>query len=136
MQYFVFFRLPRLVLDTVKLKVRYQKHAVGFLEAKADNLEHVASYMNETFGKPITGSKSKLNSRITIVTPPVIHTLSEYKSIKGVRSHYCYLIQPNSVDVYYRRYTCTSCDQCKNLQFLQCTNTSRGSWKKTKKLHK
>ena len=52
------------------------------------------------------------------------------KSIKGVRSHYCYLMQADTDYIYYRRYTCTSCIQCKNLKFLKCINPTRGKWKK------
>ena len=85
--------------------------------------------MNENFCKPMSG-KAKLNSRTTIVTEPVVHTLSPYESIKGVRSHYCYYIVPNSKIIYFRRYTCISCEECKRLNFLKCTNTRCGSWKK------
>ena len=48
--------------------------------------------MNESFCKPVSGEKTNLNSRMTLVTPPVEHFLSPYESIKGVRSHYCYYI--------------------------------------------
>ena len=88
--------------------------------------------MNETFGTHVTGDKARLKFRVTIVTPPVEHVLSEYKSITGVREHYCYYIQPNCEFVYFRRYTSTTCIKCKNLKFLKCINTSRGSWKKAK----
>ena len=88
--------------------------------------------MNKTFGKPVTGDKARLNSRITIVTPPVVHQLSEYESLSGMRSHYCYLVQPNCEFIHFRRYTCTTCEKCKELKFLECVNTSCGSWKKWK----
>ena len=111
-------------------EVRYYKHAVGFLGVKADDLNEVASYMNDTFGAPVTGDKARLNSRKTLVTPSVEHVLSEYKSLKGMRENYCYLIKPHSSCIYFRRYTCTSCIKCKHLEFLKCVNTSRGKWKK------
>ena len=52
--------------------------------------------MNKTFYKPVSDDSARLNERKTFVTPSVVHTLSEYKSIEGVRSHYCYLIILNS----------------------------------------
>ena len=113
-------------------EVRYTKHVAGFLGVKADDLHEVAAYMNDTFGVPVTGDKARLNSRKTIVTPSVEHVLSEYKSLKGMRENYCYLIQPNCPWVYFRRYTCTTCMKCKDLDFLHCVNPSRGRWKKTK----
>ena len=105
---------------------------MGDLGAGADDLVLVAAHMNENFGLPVTGDKARLNSRKTIVTPPVEHFLSEYKSIEGVRSNYCYLVQPNCSYIHYRRYTCTSCVKCKELKFLECVNNTRGSWKKAK----
>ena len=113
-------------------EVRYSKHAAGFLGVKADDLHEVAAYMNDTFGVPVTGDKARLNSRKTIVTPSLEHVLSEYKSLKGMRGNYCYLIQPNCSWGYFHRYTCTTCMKCKDLDFLHCVNPSRGRWKKTK----
>ena len=80
----------------------------------------------------VSGEKTNLNSRMTLVTSPVEHFLSPYESIKGVRSHYCYYIIPNSDVIYMRRYTCVSCKFCKELEFLKCTNKGCGSWKKVK----
>ena len=97
-----------------------------------DDLHEVAAYMNDTFGVPVTGDKARLNSRKTIVTPSLEHVLSEYKSLKGMRENYCYLIQPNYSWGYFHRYTCTTCMKCKDLDFLHCVNPSRGRWKKTK----
>ena len=112
-------------------EVRYYKHAVGHLDTKADDLHAVTAYMNEHFSLPITGEKARLSLRKTIVTPSVVHTLSEYKSLVGMRSHYCFYIQPNSPFVNFRRYSCTTCVKCKDLDFLNCINPSRGSWKET-----
>ena len=70
--------------------------------------------------------------RKTIVTLSIDHIFSEYKSLKGMRKNYGYLIQPNSHWIYFRRYTCTTCFKCKDLDFLNCVNPSRGAWKKTK----
>ena len=81
-------------------EVRYQKYAAGVLGEKPDDLDCVATYMNDTFAKPVSGDRARFNSRTTIVTPPVVHTLSEYKSLTGVREHYCYYIQPNCEYVY------------------------------------
>ena len=64
------------------------------------------------------------------MTPSVVHNLSDYQSIKGVRSHYCYLIIPNSPFIWFRRYTCTTCNKCKALDFLNCVNKRCGKWKK------
>ena len=72
------------------------------LEADADDLEKVAVFMNKTFCKPVSGDSARLNERKTFVTPSVVHTLSEYKSIEGVRSRYCYLIIPNSAFIWFR----------------------------------
>ena len=105
---------------------------MAFLGVKADDLHAVAEYMNETFGTPVIGDKARLSSRKTIVTPSIDHIFSEYKSLKGMRENYCYLIQPNCHWVYFRRYTCTTCFKCKDLDFLNCVNPSRGAWKKTK----
>ena len=85
--------------------------------------------MNETFSKPVSGDSARLNERKTFVTPSVVHTLSEYESIKGVRSHYCYLIIPNSKFIWYRRNTCTPYVKCKALYFLNCINKRCGKWK-------
>ena len=109
---------------------RYKKHCVGTLEAGADDLEQVANFMNETFSKVVSGDSARLNERKPFVTPSVVHTLSEYESIKGVRSHYCYLIMPNSPFIWFRRYTCTTCVKCKALDFLNCINERCGKWKK------
>ena len=57
--------------------------------------------MNNTFGKPVIGSKARLSKRVTMVTPPVVHALSEYKSLGGMRSHYCFLIIPGSEFIYF-----------------------------------
>ena len=86
--------------------------------------------MNETFSTAVSGESARLNERKTFLTPSVVHTLSEYVSIKGVRSHYCYLIIPNSKFIWYRRYTCTTCVKCKALDFLNCTDKRCGKWKK------
>ena len=98
----------------------------------ADDLRSVTAYMNETFSKPIIGDQVRLNERKTIVTPSVVHKLSEVKSIQGVRSHYCYVVQSDTDYIYFRRYTCTSCVKCKNLEFLKCIQSysTRGTWKK------
>ena len=109
---------------------------VGHLEENADDLSSVATYMNATFSKPVSGEKTNLNSRTTIVTEPVEHFLSPYESIKGVISHYCYYIIPNSPFIYFRRYTCVSCEKCKKLNFLECTNTRCGTWQKAKIIKK
>ncbi len=90
-------------------EVRYQRHAVGFLGESADDLNKVAEYMNKEFCKPVTGNRARLNSRKTIVTPSVEHKLSEYKSIVGMRSQYCFYIKAHCSHIYYRRYTCTTC---------------------------
>ena len=90
------------------------------------NGSEVANFMNETFCKPVTGDSARLNERRTFVTPSAVHTLSEYQSIKGVRSHYCYLIIPNSPFIWFCRYTCTSCVKCKALDFLNCINERCG----------
>ena len=92
--------------------------------------------MNDTFSKPVSGGKVHLNSRTTIVTEPVVHTLSPYKSIVGVRSNYCYYVIPHSTFVHFRRYTCISCENCKKLDFLKCMNTRCGTWKKAKFIFK
>ena len=94
--------------------------------------ENTQIYMNDTFGVPVTRDKARLNSRRTIVNPSVEHVLSEYKSLNGLRENYCYLIQPNCPWVYFRKYNCTTCMKCKDLDFLNCINPSRGRWKKTK----
>ena len=86
--------------------------------------------MNETFNKAVSGDNARLNERKTFVTLSVVHVLSEYESIKGVRSHYCYLILPNSPFIWFRRYTCTTCAKCREMDFLDCTNKRCGTWKK------
>ena len=100
------------------------------MDADADDLEKVAAFMNKTFCKPVSGDSARLNERKTFVTPSVVHTLSEYKSIEGVRSHYCYLIIPNSPFICFRRYICTTCIKYKELDFLNCVNERCGKWKK------
>ena len=111
-------------------EVKYQRHEFGFLGDSADDLNKVADYIKKVFCKPVTGNRARLHSRKTTVTPSVEHKLSEDKSIVGMRSHYCFYTKAHCPHIYDRRYTCTACPQCKLLNFLECTNTTRGSWKK------
>ena len=108
---------------------RYKRHVVAKLEEKADDLASVCEEMNKTFGKSITGDKANMRNRYTILTPSVEHKLSEFKSIKGTRSNYCYYSRPNKKIFHKRRYLCGfQCKNCTDLDFLKCSNTSCGSW--------
>ena len=83
--------------------------------------------MNENFNS--RESKYQLDERITIVTPGVEHNLSRFDSIVNTKKSYCYLAIPGVNGIYYRRYLCMSCEKCKLLKFLECTNEYCGPWK-------
>ena len=67
--------------------------------------------------------------RRTIVTPPAEHYYSRYETIPGTKKAYAFLLIPGKYGVYYRRYICVSCNFCKKLDFLKCTNNYCGTWK-------
>ena len=70
-----------------------------------------------------------MRQRFTLLTPSVLHSLSEYKSIEGTRSNYCFYLQPNKKIFHKRRYWCGfQCENCVKLNFSKCTNISCGSW--------
>ena len=91
----------------------------------------VAEYFNEYFSKP----KSKLaemDERITFVTPPVVHQLNQHKSLHRqtrTTKSFSFLLEPSKRGVSYRRGFCMSCPSCKDLDFLKCSDKSKGQWK-------
>ena len=77
--------------------------------------------------------------RTTFVTPPVLHTLSEFKSIKDTRKSFCYMLKANHDHFYYRKYSCMTCDPCRTFRTDPFTNSVKcereeesGSWRKGK----
>ena len=106
----------------------YDRKAVNKLDNKADDLTEVCAYMNEHFSSPASNS-ARCKERLTFITPPVVHTLSEFKSIPKTRANHCFLVRPHCNDIEFRKYTCTSCEPCLTGNFLECTNIHCGSWK-------
>ena len=49
--------------------------------------------------------------------------------IVNTKKSYCYLAIPGVNGIYYRRYLFLSCEKCKLLKFLECTNEYCGPWK-------
>ena len=48
---------------------------------------------------------------------------------KGTKRCFYFLLDPSEEGVWYRRYTCVSCPSCIELDFLNCTDKSKGEWK-------
>ena len=106
----------------------YTKKCVALLDVKADDLKEVVVCMNNLIGTPSSES-SDISRRVTILTPAVSHVLSQWKSVPRTTAHFAYYITPDRADgVYYRRYCCHQCDQCKQLKFLACKNEYLGKW--------
>ena len=83
--------------------------------------------MNNNFSSPTTGDKANLRTRYTIVTPSVKHTLSEYKSIKGTRSHYCFYLRPDAAAFHKSRYWCGfQCKKCKEYKYVRILSVALG----------
>ena len=104
----------------------YKKNASVILGEKGHDMNNVAKMMNENFD---ASRKNGLHERITIVTPGVEHHYSRYESIPGTKKSDDFLLIAGTVGVYYRRYLCLSCVNCRNLEFLKCTNEYCGEWK-------
>ena len=86
---------------------------------------------------------SNIRKRYTMVTEPVLHTLSEYKSIAGTRSNYCYMLKPGNDYLMFRRYLCRSCENCRLMLTdpftgsVKCSREEKcGKWKKGKYVKK
>ena len=93
---------------------QYSRKCVKTLEGKATDLKVVAKTMNIYYGKP-SSSSSGINSRVTIVIPPVKHTLSKWISLPRTTNNYCYFITPEKASgVYVRRFRCGECSDCKS----------------------
>ena len=106
----------------------YSKSCILALESNANNLDSVARYMNEHFSRCVS-TKSTIHRRRTLVIPPQLHSLSLWDSIPQTTKNFCYFVSPtNSDGVYVRRYWCSGCSACANLNFLQCSNTQYGNW--------
>ena len=43
-------------------------------------------------------------------------------------SGFCFLLDPEKEGVWYRRYSCFSCSECRQIEFLKCTNVYAGKW--------
>ena len=68
--------------------------------------------------------------RITIESPSVKHVVSKWYSVPQTTTNFTYYLtrdRPNGV--YYRRYYCYSCEECKSLRFLLWENEHCGKWK-------
>ena len=84
--------------------------------------------MNEHHGKPVSHS-SDISTRTTLVIPGQYHTLSQWISIDGTTSNFCFFVKPDqSNGVFVRRYWCSGCPACKIMMFLECKNTTCGRW--------
>ena len=102
---------------------------MGTLEYDASDLMKVAEFMNKTYGKPST-NQADLSYRVTLVVPPVLHSLSEWNSIPRTTSNFCYFINPVKAEgVFVRRYWCGRCHACKIFDFVGCTEKEYGEWK-------
>ena len=71
----------------------------------------------------------RLRNRHTILVDSVKHNLSIWNYVKGTKRFFCYLLDPQLEDLWYRRYTCVSCARCLELYFLNCTHEGSGEWK-------
>ena len=87
--------------------------------------------------------ENEFSQRFTFVTEPVLHKLSEYRSIKGTRKHFCYMLKANAPCFYQRKYTCMRCKPCRTFKTDPFTSTVRceredkcGKWKKQKFVRK
>ena len=105
----------------------YKKGCVYALEIAAMKVEKVAEYFNMHFTKP-KSKLAKMDERKTYVTEPVIHTLSKFKSLPGTTKSFSFFLDPNKSGISYRRGFCISCDSCKDLDFLKCSDKSKGTW--------
>ena len=109
-------------------RCEYDRNCVGKIGVKAANMSEVANYFNTFFSKP-KHSCSKISERITLETPSVLHTLSQWESLPETTRHFCYLFLPSQPNkVYQRRYPCGTCNHCTSRQFLQCLDEYCGKW--------
>ena len=66
--------------------------------------------------------------RRTVYVDSVEHSLSIWDSVKGTKKCFCFLLDPKKEGVWYRRYSCFSCSECRQIEFLKCTNVYAGKW--------
>ena len=67
-----------------------------------------------------------LRKRRTVYVDSVEHSLSIWDSVKGTKKCFCFLLDPEKEGVWYRRYSCFSCSECRQMEFLKCTNVYAG----------
>ena len=87
-------------------------------------------------GIDVLNNKDEFRERFTFVTEPVLHTLSKFKSIKGTRKHFCYMLKAHSPCFYQRKYSCMRCKPCRSFKTVpfsgkvKCERESIcGKWK-------
>ena len=124
----------------------YYRHCVNQLKSMARSMAAVVEWFNANRAIPKAKRKeSRLKQRVYHhITKEEVHVRSPggpstWDSLKlngrlpCTRSNYCFLVtpstRPDDFGVWVRRYTCTSCDQCKQGNWLQCTNQACGAWK-------
>ncbi len=69
-----------------KREIRYKRG--GTLGVKPDDLNAVASFMNKTFGAPVTSDKARGVCRRAMSTTSVEHVLRKYQFLEGIRENY------------------------------------------------
>ena len=69
-----------------------------------------------------------LRKRRTVYVDSVEHSPSIWDSVKGTKNCFCFLQDPEKEGVWYRRYSCFSCSECRQIEFLKCTNLYAGKW--------
>ena len=103
-------------------------------------------FMNENHSEPYEHPQSgdkQFVKRYTFVTDPVLHTLSEYRSLKDTRKNFCYMLKAKSPCFYQRKYTCQRCKPCRSFKTDPFTDNVKcerekvcGKWKKQRFVRK
>ena len=84
--------------------------------------------MNENFKFPKNKDKTELEERVLIETKPIMHSLLKFQSLKDTNTSFSFLITPKQKKIPYRRYFCITCEECSKLNFLNCSDVSKGEW--------
>ena len=69
-----------------------------------------------------------LCKRRTVYVDSVEHSLSIWDSVKGTKKCFCFLLDPEKEGIWYLRYSCFSSSECRQIEFLKCTNVYAGKW--------
>ena len=78
---------------------------INELKDKTMDVENVVGYFNQNFCKP-KSNLAEMDERITFVTKPVIHKLSQHKSLPGTTKSFSLLLDPAKAGVSFRRCFC------------------------------